>query len=142
MPVKVRTKQENANAAALSLFVLFPRVQSVNRKRGRGLSHCVELLGHFKHYSHCCLAFECLGPSLYDILRRGDYIGFPVDLVRELGQQMLETLSFLHGIGLIHTDLKPENVLIVTTDLPVSLIEAGCVPAHHLPLSTRIKSKL
>ncbi len=117
-------------------------MQTINRKRRRGLSHCVELLGHFKHHSHCCLAFECLGPSLYDILRRGDYIGFPLDLVHELAQKMLETLSFLHGIGLIHTDLKPENVLVVTADLPDILVEAGCVPARRLPLSTRIKSKL
>ncbi len=106
------------------------------------MTHCVELFGHFRHHSHCCLAFECLGPSLYDILRRDCYEGFPVDLVRELARQLLETLSFLHGIGLIHTDLKPENVLVVTAGLPIRMVEKGCIPVHHLPLSTKIKGNL
>ncbi len=135
------SKEKEKLKAILSLFFFLLQAQNVNRKRGRGTTHCVELLGHFRHHSHCCLAFECLGPSLYDIMQRGDYVGFPVDLVRGLARQLLEALKFLHGIGLIHTDLKPENILVVAADLPTRLVEEGCAPSNRLPLSTRIKRK-
>ncbi|KAK1295549.1 Serine/threonine-protein kinase AFC2 [Acorus calamus] len=57
--------------------------------------------------------FEKLGPSLYDFLRKNNYRSFPIDLVRELGSQLLE---FMHDMRLIHTDLKPENILLVSAD--------------------------
>ncbi|KAK1270871.1 Serine/threonine-protein kinase AFC2 [Acorus gramineus] len=57
--------------------------------------------------------FEKLGPSLYDFLRKNNYRSFPIDLVRELGSQLLE---FMHDMRLIHTDLKPENILLVSPD--------------------------
>jgi hypothetical protein len=37
--------------------------------------------------------FEMLGPSLYDFLRKNNYRPFPVDLVRELGRQLLESVA-------------------------------------------------
>ncbi|CAN1135357.1 Serine/threonine-protein kinase AFC1 [Linum perenne] len=57
-----------------------------------------------------------------DVLQRlarhdvGDRRSFPIDLVRELGSQLLESVAFMHDLRLIHTDLKPENVLFVSTD--------------------------
>ena len=37
-----------------------------------------------------------LGPSLYDFLRKNNYRPFPVDLVRELGRQMLECVACVY----------------------------------------------
>lgn len=37
--------------------------------------------------------FERLGPSLYDFLRKNSYRSFPIDLVRELGRQILESVA-------------------------------------------------
>lgn len=37
--------------------------------------------------------FEKLGPSLYDFLRKNSYRSFPIDLVRELGRQLLESVA-------------------------------------------------
>lgn len=34
-----------------------------------------------------------LGPSLYDFLRKNNYRPFQVDLVRELGRQLLECVA-------------------------------------------------
>eukprot|EP00250_Pteridium_aquilinum_P021709 c25203_g1_i1 orf=337-882(+) len=60
--------------------------------------------------------FEKLGPSLYDFLRANDYRPFSVDLVRDFGRQLLESVAYMHSLSLIHTDLKPENVLLVSPD--------------------------
>ncbi|KVI06276.1 Protein kinase, catalytic domain-containing protein [Cynara cardunculus var. scolymus] len=60
--------------------------------------------------------FEKLGPSLYDFLRKNNYRSFPIDLVREIGRQLLECIAFMHDLRLIHTDLKPENILLVSRE--------------------------
>ncbi|WOL09256.1 serine/threonine-protein kinase AFC1 [Canna indica] len=62
------------------------------------------------------IVFEKLGPSLYDFLRSNGYRSFPVNLVREIGRQLLESVAFMHDLRLIHTDLKPENILLVSSE--------------------------
>lgn len=39
--------------------------------------------------------FEKLGPSLFDFLKRNKYSPFPLDLVREFGRQLLESVACL-----------------------------------------------
>jgi serine/threonine protein kinase len=55
---------------------------------------------------HYCLVFECLGPSLYDFMKKHNYQPFPLYCIRDFATQLLDALDFLHGMGLIHTDLK------------------------------------
>ncbi|XP_047254838.1 serine/threonine-protein kinase AFC2 isoform X2 [Capsicum annuum] len=79
-------------------------------------SRCVQLRNWFDYRNHICLVFEKLGPSLFDFLRKNSYRAFPVDLVREIGRQLLECVAFMHDMRLIHTDLKPENILFVSAE--------------------------
>ncbi|CAN6802730.1 unnamed protein product [Brassica oleracea] len=81
-----------------------------------GGSRCVQIRNWFDYRNHICIVFEKLGPSLYDFLRKNSYRSFPIDLVRELGRQLLESVAYMHDLRLIHTDLKPENVLLVSSE--------------------------
>uniref|UniRef100_A0A7C9E4M9 Dual-specificity kinase n=1 Tax=Opuntia streptacantha TaxID=393608 RepID=A0A7C9E4M9_OPUST len=85
-------------------------------KHDKGGNRCVQIRNWFDYRNHICIVFEKLGPSLYDFLRKNNYRPFPIDLVREIGRQLLECVAFMHELNLIHTDLKPENVLLVTSD--------------------------
>ena len=49
-----------------------------------GQFHCVSLLEWFEYRGHVCMAFERLGLSLYDFLRRSGYLPFQVNLVGTL----------------------------------------------------------
>jgi hypothetical protein len=83
-------------------------VEDVNRRGDKGISHCAIMYDAFSFSGHYCMVFESLGPSLYDFLKRQKYQPFPLVCVRDFAKQLLETLEFLHGFRLIHTDLKPE----------------------------------
>ncbi|XP_021678347.2 serine/threonine-protein kinase AFC3 isoform X2 [Hevea brasiliensis] len=79
-------------------------------------SRCVQIQNWFDYRNHICIVFEKLGPSLFDFLKRNKYCPFPVDLVREFGRQLLESVAYMHDLRLIHTDLKPENILLVSSE--------------------------
>ena len=58
--------------------------------------------------------FEKLGDNLLTLIKRFDYQGVPLPAVRCIARQMLIGLDYLHRERqIIHTDLKPENVLLV-----------------------------
>jgi len=107
-------------------------VRQINRRSGRGRSHCVILDDAFSDHGHFCLVFESLGPSLYDFMKRHDYRPFPMICIQDFAVQLLETLEFLHSFGLIHTDLKIENILL-TSGREITYRH------QRVPESTRIK---
>ncbi|KAL1371443.1 hypothetical protein HN51_001687 [Arachis hypogaea] len=85
-------------------------------KHDKGGNRCVQIRNWFDYRNHICIVFEKLGPSLYDFLRKNNYRSFPIDLVREIGRQLLECVAFMHDLRMIHTDLKPENILLVSPE--------------------------
>ena len=107
-------------------------VEDVNRRGGRGVSHCAKMFDAFTFAGHYCMVFESLGPSLYDFLKRQKYQPFPLECVRDFAKQLLETLEFLHSFKLIHTDLKPENVLLLNG-------REVSYKGYNIPECTRIK---
>lgn len=90
-------------------------------KFNRDDTHVLNLLNSFLYKgpygNHFCMVFEILGVNLLEVLKRYDYKGLPLDLVKEIARQVLMGLDFLNRIcRVIHTDLKPENVLLCLTD--------------------------
>lgn len=80
----------------------------------------VRLVDHFKHVGpngqHLCMVIEFLGDSLLRLIRYNRYKGLPLNKVREICKWILLGLDYLHReLGIIHTDLKPENVLLLST---------------------------
>ncbi|XP_042373165.1 serine/threonine-protein kinase AFC2-like isoform X2 [Zingiber officinale] len=108
-------------------------------KHDKNDNRCVQLRNWFDYRNHVCIVFEKLGPSLYDFLRKNGYRSFPIDLVREIGRQLLESVAFMHDLHLIHTDLKPENILFVSPEyIKVSEYKDGSC-SKRLPKSSAIK---
>ncbi|KAF9681153.1 hypothetical protein SADUNF_Sadunf06G0195900 [Salix dunnii] len=107
----VRSIHKYRDAAMIEIDVL-QRVA----KNEKASSRCVQIRNWFDYRSHICIVFEKLGPSLFDFLKRNKYSPFPVDLVREFGRQLLESVAYMHDLRLIHTDLKPENILLVSSE--------------------------
>ena len=67
----------------------------------------------FQHKNHTCLVFEMLEQNLYDFLKQNKFQPLPLKYIRPITQQVLTALLKLKNLGLIHADLKPENIMLV-----------------------------
>nr|XP_019706980.1 serine/threonine-protein kinase AFC3 isoform X2 [Elaeis guineensis] len=108
----VRSIRKYRNAAMVEIDVL----NHLANNDKDGTKCCVQIRRWFDYRNHICIVCEKLGPSLYDFLKRNKYCPFPVELVREFGRQLLESVAYMHDLRLIHTDLKPENILLVSSE--------------------------
>lgn len=75
------------------------------------------------------MVFEILGVNLLEIMKRYDYKGIPIPIVRRMSKQVLIGLDYLHRYcKIIHTDLKPENVIVsLTREQLQEISDRGCI---------------
>jgi serine/threonine-protein kinase SRPK3 len=62
--------------------------------------------------THKCLVFPILGNSLLTWLKRYNFKGLPIQMVKKIAFDVLTSINYIHQQGIIHTDLKPENILL------------------------------
>lgn len=104
---------------ALDEVKLLERVNSA-RPDSPGRDYIVKLKEYFRlegpNGEHICMVFEVLGENLLSLLRYYQYKGIPLPLVKRISKQVLLGLNYLHKeCGIIHTDVKPENILLCLT---------------------------
>ena len=112
--LKIVKSAEHYTAAALDEIELLNDTSKCDPKDSH---HIVRLLDHFKHTGphgeHVVMVFEVLGKHLLDLIEK-HYKGLPLGVVKSITKQLLIALDFLHTEAkIIHTDLKPENVLLI-----------------------------
>lgn len=80
--------------------------------------HCVSMLDYFVYEDNknqfVCSVYELYAGNIKMILNKGKYkYGLPLNIVKSITKQMLIALSTLHNdLKIIHTDIKPENILL------------------------------
>ena len=63
------------------------------------------------------MAFEVLGKNVLSLIKKYEYRGIPIPVVRRMTRQLLLGLDYMHRVcGIIHTDLKPENAVFALTE--------------------------
>ncbi|KAK1911817.1 hypothetical protein P3342_013122 [Pyrenophora teres f. teres] len=119
--LKVVRSAAHYTETALDEIKLLKKVVDANKDHP-GRKHVVSLLDSFNHKGpngvHVCMVFEVLGENLLGLIKRWNHRGIPMPLVKQITKQVLLGLDYLHReCGIIHTDLKPENVLIEIGDV-------------------------
>ncbi|KAJ7071511.1 kinase-like domain-containing protein [Mycena amicta] len=103
-----------------------------------GRQHVVSFMDSFSHEGpestqHICIVFEPLGENLLALIERHRRKGVPRALVKIIAKQVLLGLEYLHeACDLVHTDIKPENILISIPDVE----EYICTELVHSPSPT------
>jgi serine/threonine-protein kinase SRPK3 len=64
-----------------------------------------------KNGKYNCIIFELLGYSLLDVL--SEYEDLKISIIKKILRQIFFALNELHSKNLIHTDIKPENILFI-----------------------------
>lgn len=115
----------------------------LNNQVDRGDEHnLLRLKDRFMHKSHLCLVFEILSSNLYELIKRNNFRGLSINLVRVFAQQLLDSLKVLKDAKLIHCDLKPENILLRSLDSPtIKVIDFGSACHELQTVYTYIQSR-
>ncbi|KAM7533027.1 hypothetical protein Aperf_G00000127297 [Anoplocephala perfoliata] len=104
----VRNERRFTKQAAEEIRILeLLRDQDMDNSR-----NVVHILDHFTFREHVCMTFELLSINLYELIKRNDFKGFALPLVRKFAHSILVCLDMLHRNHVIHCDLKPENILL------------------------------
>jgi len=97
----------------------------------------LKLLDSFEHQgifgTHVCLVFEALGKSLLSLIRKCSYNGCDLELVKLIAFQLLSALDYSHSVcGIIHTDIKPENILFVMCEQERARVQKYTKKLEHI----------
>ncbi|CAG9466171.1 unnamed protein product [Pedinophyceae sp. YPF-701] len=91
-----------------------------------GRRHCVRMLGYFEHRGHACIVFEAMDMDLRSLVKKvGRNIGIHVKAVRAYAVQLLVSLKHLRDTGILHADIKPDNILVNKERNTVKLADFG-----------------
>ena len=123
--VKVNKSDKEVAEMAMDEIKLLQCIAKASDAQHIGSKHVLRLVGQFEvegaNGRHICLALELLGCSLLKCYKPGK-AGMPLVKVREVMAQVMKGLDFLHTKArIIHTDIKPENILLAepgTSGLP------------------------
>ena len=62
---------------------------------------------------YVCMVMELMAGSVYDIIKTDKYSdGLGEEITMNIQIQLMEAISILHKHDIIHTDIKPENMLV------------------------------
>lgn len=75
--------------------------------------HIIKFERCFDHKGHLCMAFENLSMNLREVLKKfGRDVGLNLRAIRAYAQQIFLGLSLFRKCGILHADLKPDNLLV------------------------------
>lgn len=91
-----------------------------------GRTHCVELRDAFDFRGHMCIVLEHMDVNLRQLLAQyGRNVGISLGAVRLYAQQLFAALRHIHRCGLVHADIKLDNILVSATRTSIKVCDFG-----------------
>uniref|UniRef100_A0A3P9MPE7 Protein kinase domain-containing protein n=1 Tax=Oryzias latipes TaxID=8090 RepID=A0A3P9MPE7_ORYLA len=105
-------------------------------------NHLMKMYECFSFQNVICLVYEILEESLEDFLNKNECKATPLTYVRAIAQQMFQALKALKSIGVVHCDIKLDNIMFADEkSLKFKLIDFGvAVEKKELPIGTEIQA--
>ena len=75
---------------------------------------------------HLCMVFEAMDMNLREVLKKyGRNIGLNITAVRAYAAQLLIALKHTKQYGILHADIKPDNILVDKSNRHLKLADFG-----------------
>lgn len=143
-PITSSSKKDNdADRVAIKLS----RANDVMRKAGQreadivrrlqgsdpeGKKHIIKLIETFEFRGHYCSVFEHMCMNLRDVLTNfGKNVGINLSAVRTYAQQIFIGLQHIHSCGLIHADIKLDNIVVGQSKACAKICDFGTAFDYH-----------
>jgi serine/threonine protein kinase len=97
---------------------IIKRINNFAAKNTNVNTYCVTMIDVFyfeedENTKYVCSVYDLYAGSVQILINEGKYkYGLPINSVRQIVKQILSALTVMHDtLNIIHTDIKPENVL-------------------------------
>ncbi|XP_058079319.1 uncharacterized protein LOC131227532 isoform X2 [Magnolia sinica] len=121
--IKIIRNNDTMYKAGLEELVILKKLAGADPEDKR---HCVRFLSSFKYRNHLCLVFESLHMNLREVLKKfGRNIGLKLTAVRAYAKQLFIALKHLRNCGVLHCDIKPDNMLVNEAKNVLKLCDFG-----------------
>ncbi|XP_068988430.1 probable serine/threonine-protein kinase dyrk2 isoform X2 [Bombus flavifrons] len=102
----------------------------------------IHMLEYFYFRNHLCITFELMSLNLYELIKKNNYKGFSLSLIRRFANSLVSCLRLLYRENIIHCDLKPENVLLKQRGCSsIKVIDFGSSCYSHQRVYTYLQSR-
>ncbi|KAL7714858.1 Serine/threonine protein kinase ppk15 [Entamoeba marina] len=103
-------------------------------------SHIEEMFDSFLFNQHLCIVTELLNKNLYEYCKERIEVGLRLEHIINFSKQLMEGIKICSSAGIIHGDIKPENILL-TNDGRIKIIDFGSASFENYTLYSNLQSR-
>ncbi|XP_043708490.1 serine/threonine-protein kinase PRP4 homolog, partial [Telopea speciosissima] len=121
--IKIIRNNDTMYKAGLEELIILKKLASADPENR---CHSVRFFSSFKYRNHLCLVFESPHMNPCEVLKKfGCNIGLNLGTIREYAKQLFIALKHLRNCGVLHCDIKPDNMLVNETKNVLKLCDLG-----------------
>lgn len=128
--LKMMDTGDNKSRVIKNELKLIATICTVNIEK----SHIVQFYEAFSGQNCHYIVFELLEKNLYQLQQENKFRPMAIRDIRTITCQVLKALAKLKELGIIHADLKPENIMVVDQNrhpFRVKVIDFGSASLFH-----------
>lgn len=139
--IKILKNHPQYRAAGISEYELYEKLFNTPVQHP-GKAHIFHPISSFSIDQHFCIIMPILQRSLFEGIGQDDPPLVLLSQIRMISEQVLLALDYTHSQGIVHCDVKPDNILYSTeANDDVVLIDYGSATDSKMTVGQYIQSR-